>query len=105
MAGIDNIREEFLWCRSVLHAWDPYNARISRNRLTRRNEMHEVLVCVRCGSFKTRFLSMAGDILRPASYSHAPGYLRTDQSRLTPVDRAMIRRKAFEKHRKAQEDS
>ena len=91
MANIDAIPEQFLWCRDVLHAWDPYNATISRNKITRRNEIHQVLICVRCSTLKTRVLTTNGEPIR-SSYSYPDGYLLKDQGLMTPADRAMIRK-------------
>lgn len=89
--NIDGIKEEYLWCRDVLHAWDPYDARISRNKIARRNEVHQVLLCVRCGTLKTRVMTTGGDIVR-SSYSYPDGYLQKDQGMMTPADRSMIRK-------------
>jgi hypothetical protein len=88
---VGDISEKFLWCRDVQHSWDHYNAKISRNKISRRSEVHQILICTRCGTFKTRFLTSQGDLLR-TSYKHADGYLRKSQGRMTPADRAMIRK-------------
>jgi len=91
MSYIDGIREEFLWCRDVMHAWDPYNVKVSRNKVVRRNEVHQILLCARCGTQKTRVMTTGGEILR-YSYSYPDGYLAKDQGgHMTPADRAMIR--------------
>lgn len=90
MSAIDRINERFLWCRDVMHAWDAYNAKVSHNRATRRREMHQVLICARCGTLKTRVMTLSGELLRN-SYSYPEGYLLTEQGRLSPADRAMIR--------------
>ena len=89
--------EEFLWCRDVLHAWDPYNFRVSRNAVTRRNEMNEVLKCVRCGTLKTRIMATNGDLLRN-SYSYPDGYQLKHQGPMTPADRSMIRQINYKKY-------
>jgi hypothetical protein len=86
-----DIPERFLWCRDVMHSWDPYNARVSRNKVTRRNEIHQVLLCSRCGTLKTRVMTTSGDLLRN-SYTYPDGYLLQDHGPMTPADRAMIRR-------------
>ena len=101
--GVHDIPEKFLWCRDVLHSWDPYDAKVSRNRATRRREVHQILLCTRCGTLKTRFLSLNGDVLRN-SYAYPSGYLLTEQGRLTPADRAMIRRINLQAYLKSQED-
>lgn len=90
MKYIDGIRDEFLWCRDVMHAWDAYNVKISRNKVVRRNEVHQILLCVRCGTQKTRVMTTTGEILR-YSYSYPDGYLIKDQGQMTPADRAMVR--------------
>ena len=33
-----DIPERYLWCRDVLHSWDPEGASISRNKTARRIE-------------------------------------------------------------------
>jgi hypothetical protein len=90
VSAIDKIPEEFLWCRDVQHSWDPYNAKVSRNTVTRRNEMHQLLICTRCATLKTRVMTSAGEILR-YSYSYPDGYLMNQQGGMTPADRAYIR--------------
>lgn len=90
MSFIDTIHEAFLWCRDVQHSWNPYNVTISRNRIVRRNEVHQILLCARCGTLKTRVMTPGGEMLR-SSYSYPQGYLAKDQGRMTPTDRAMIR--------------
>lgn len=85
-----DIPEEFLWCRDVMHSWDPYTASISRNKQARRREVQQVLRCVRCHTLKTRTMTTGGELLR-SSYSYPNGYLLTEQGRLTPSDREWIR--------------
>lgn len=89
--NIVEIPEEFLWCRDVMHAWDPYNAKVSHNKVTRRREMHQILICTRCGTLKTRVMTLGGEMLRN-SYSYPDGYLLNEQGLMTPADRAMIRK-------------
>lgn len=91
MSDIDSIPERYLWCRDVMHAWDPYNARMNRNKVTRRNEIHQVLICTRCSTLKTRVLTTNGEPIRN-SYVYPNGYLLKDKGRMTPADRAMIRK-------------
>lgn len=90
MSYIDRLHEEFLWCRDVRHAWDPYTLTFIRNKVVRRNEVHQVLLCARCGTLKTRVMTASGEILR-YSYSYPDGYLVKDQGQMTPADRAYIR--------------
>lgn len=85
------INEQFLWCRDVLHSWDPYDFKVITSNVTRRREMHQALRCERCGTIKTRIMTVQGDLLRN-SYSYPDGYLIKDQGRLTAADRAQIRR-------------
>jgi hypothetical protein len=89
--NVDIIPEAFLWCRDVMHAWDPYTARVALNKASRRREMHQVLICTRCGTLKTRVMTLQGETLRN-SYSYPDGYLQNEQGAMTPADRAMIRR-------------
>lgn len=91
MSGVTDIPEQFLWCRDVLHSWDPYNAKISRNNVARRREMHQVLICTRCGTLKTRIMTLTGEMLRN-SYVYPDGYLLKDHGPMTPADRAQIRK-------------
>ena len=87
--SVANIPESFLWCRDVLHSWDPYSASVGK--AGRLREVHQVLLCVRCGTFKTRFMTPAG-IIRRTSYRYPPGYLLAEQGRMSPADRATVRR-------------
>jgi hypothetical protein len=91
VSNVDKIPEQYLWCRDVQHSWDPYNAKVSRNKITRRNEVHQVLICTRCSTLKTRMMTTGGEMLR-TSYSYPEGYLLTQQGPMTPADRAMIRK-------------
>ena len=50
----------------------------------------DTLICTRCGTMRTRVMTLAGELLRN-SYSYPNGYLMKHQGRLTPADRAMIR--------------
>jgi hypothetical protein len=91
-----NVPEEFLWCRDFLHAWDPYDFHVSRNAVTRRNEMNEVVRCARCGTIKTRIMTTSGEILRN-SYQYPDGYQLKQQGLMTPADRNQIRRMNYQK--------
>ena len=96
MGAANDIPEKFLLCRDYAHSWDDYNAKISRNKASRRREVHQVLICTRCSTTKTRVMTTDGEMLR-SSYTYAPDYLLKDQGRLSPVDRAMIRAINFKK--------
>lgn len=104
MNGVEAIPEQYLWCRDVMHSWDPYDFRVSRNKVHRRNEMNQVLRCARCGTLKTRVMTTSGEILR-YSYSYPDGYLLKEQGSMTPADRNMIRKINMEQGRKATEES
>lgn len=97
------IPEEFLWCRDFMHAWDPYDFHVRRNAVTRRNELNEVVRCVRCGTIKTRIMASNGDILRN-SYQYPNGYQLKDQGLMTAVDRATIRRMNYQRIINSQPD-
>lgn len=101
MASIDGIKEEYLWCRDVLHSWSPYDFHVVTSSVTRRREMHQVLRCDRCTTIKTRIMTTQGDLLRN-SYQYPEGYLVKDQGPLTAADRATIRRRNITKQGKAQ---
>lgn len=104
MSIVDQIPEQFLFCRDFLHAWDPYNAKVSRNKVTRRNEVHQILICTRCSTLKTRIMTTGGEMLR-SSYSYPDGYLLTEHGQMTPADRAMIRKINLNKAGTVGEDS
>jgi hypothetical protein len=98
-----NVPEEFLWCRDFMHAWDPYDFHVRRNAVTRRNELNEVVRCVRCGTIKTRIMASNGDILRN-SYQYPDGYQLKEQGLMTPADRATIRRTNYQRHVNAERE-
>lgn len=91
MSSVDRINENYLWCRDVLHSWSPYDFKVQTNAVNRRREMRQGLRCDRCGTVKTRIMTVQGELLRN-SYSYPDGYLMKDQGRLTAADRAQIRR-------------
>lgn len=97
MSSIDDIRDGHLWCRDVLHSWNPYSFIVKTNRRNRRREMHQTLSCIRCGTLKTRIMTTAGDLLRH-QYSYPDGYLLKGQGRMTKTDRATIRRRNIERN-------
>lgn len=89
--GVNAIPEQFLWCRDVLHAWAPHDAKIVKRPGKRAREIHRILQCRDCGTLKTQRLSQDGMILGH-SYSYPKGYLNQGQGRLTVADRAKIRK-------------
>ena len=104
MGAIDRIPELYLWCRDVMHSWDPYNVKFGRNKITRRNEVHQILICTRCATLKTRIMTSGGEMLR-SSYSYPSGYLLTEQGPMTPADRAMIRKLNLKKNTVTEEET
>lgn len=92
MSTVRGIAEKFLWCRDVLHSWDPYDGYFRRNKKSNIKEVHTVLICTRCGTYKTRRMTEQGVRLKNDSYKYPPGYLLTEQGALTPADRATLRR-------------
>jgi hypothetical protein len=102
VSAIDRIPEQYLWCRDVMHAWDPYDFKLSRNKVVRRNELHQILRCARCGTLKTRVMMANGEMVR-SSYSYPEGYLLKEQGQITPADRAMIRKINLDAARKDEE--
>lgn len=91
--NVKGIPEEFLCCRDLSHAWDHYDAKIiprTRAKASRGREIHQVLICTRCTTRKTRVLTPGGEILRH-SYVYPQGYLLTQQGRISPADRGIIR--------------
>jgi hypothetical protein len=91
-----DVPEQFLWCRDVMHSWDAYDFKVNRNKVTRRNEMNQVLRCARCGTLKNRIMTTSGELLRN-SYTYPDGYLLKDHGPVTPADRAMIRKINYQK--------
>jgi hypothetical protein len=89
------IPDEFLMCRDTLHAWDPYDAHISRGKTSRRKEIRQVLRCTRCQTLKTRTMTTAGELLGN-SYTYPDGYLLKDHGALSPADRGWIRMRNLE---------
>lgn len=100
MSDIENIPETYLWCRDVRHSWDHYDVKDHRNKITRRNEMHQVLRCDRCSTLRIRVLTPSGDFIRSGGYVYPDGYLLKDHGSMTPADRAMIRKINIKRNRK-----
>ena len=91
---IDDIPDEHLVCRDLLHAWAPYDARVRRSDVTGRKEIHRVLRCTRCKTLRTQRLSMDGRILGSSYSDHPEGYLLHGGGHLTADERAAIRVRA-----------
>lgn len=91
---IDDIPEDYLACRDLLHAWTPYDARIRRADTTGRREIHRVLRCSRCKTLRTQRLDMQGRILSNSYSEYPEGYLLTGTGHLSAADRAAIRVRA-----------
>jgi hypothetical protein len=66
---VEDIRDEYVMCRDLQHAWSPLDVRISRKDAV----IHQVLQCMRCPTTKTRILDLTGDPARAAL--HVPGRL------------------------------
>jgi len=103
VSTVNDIPEQYLWCRDVMHSWDPYDYKQARNKVMRRNEMHQILRCARCATLKTRVMTASGDMLR-SYYVYPDGYLLKDHGPMTPADRAMIRSINIKAGRKAVKD-
>lgn len=73
-------------CRDFGHSWRPYTARW----LSKFNQYQSQLVCARCSTIRTRFLSRSGEQLG-GGYDYADGYLVKGLGRLTGHDRDEIR--------------
>lgn len=73
-------------CRDFGHSWRPYTARW----LSKFNQYESQLVCSRCTTIRTRFLSRTGEQLG-GGYDYADGYLIKGLGRLSGHDRDEVR--------------
>lgn len=73
-------------CRDFGHSWRPYSARW----IASYNSYESQLICNRCKTIRTRFLSRTG-ALTNSNYDYADGYLVKGMGRLTGNDRDTIR--------------
>jgi hypothetical protein len=94
MAFIDDIPVEYLWCKDMMHAWDP-DSMVSREVFNRRIERWEIkrtVRCMNCGSHKTQVLTKGFQLLR-TDYEYPDDYRVPGASpyRMTVEDRAQIR--------------
>jgi hypothetical protein len=85
-AALEAMEPEFLSCRDFGHGWMPHNARY----LPESKCYESQLRCSRCGTIRTRHLSMSGAQLSSA-YDYTPGYQIAGMGRLTGTDRDVIR--------------
>jgi hypothetical protein len=83
---IDDIRDEFLLCRDLGHAWAPHDVKISRKY----GEIHRILQCRSCPTQRTQILSMDGEIKR-SRYEYPEGYVLKGVGYLSVADRAHVR--------------
>jgi hypothetical protein len=77
---------EHVQCRDFGHSWRPFTARW----LAKFNSYESQLICARCNTVRTRFLSRTGEQLS-GGYDYAEGYLVKGLGRLTGHDRDSIR--------------
>lgn len=84
--AVSTMELDHVQCRDFGHSWKPYTARW----LPKFNSYESQLVCARCKTIRTRFLSRTGQQLESA-YDYADGYLIKGMGRLTGSDRDVIR--------------
>jgi hypothetical protein len=90
MSTVNDIPEQYLECRDLMHSWQPYDAKMLRSPVTGQREIHRVLRCIRCQTLKTQRLTPRGDIIAH-SYSYAEHYLLKG-GRLPRAERGRLRR-------------
>lgn len=84
--AVTNMELTHVQCRDFGHSWRPYSARW----LSAYNSYESQLLCQRCKTVRTRFLSRTGAQLN-SQYDYADGYLVKGMGRLTGGDRDVIR--------------
>lgn len=84
-AALDDMDEKFVYCRDVMHAWQPYTARQEKD-----GTFTSTLKCARCETYKVRILSRRGAILS-SYYDYPEGYCIVGAGRLTGTARDTIR--------------
>jgi hypothetical protein len=70
---IEEMRDEFLACRALRHAWEPIGATPGG----RRPQFGELVTlrCIRCGGLRyDKFSRITGERLGKPQYDQAPGY-------------------------------
>ena len=80
----DDVPDSFLWCRSVNHAWTPWDVHVTRV------DIQQSLRCANCGTVRHITLSRQGFILG-SRYEYVEGYTRPGAGRLSVEDRAAFR--------------
>lgn len=100
MSNVEDIPEQYLWCRDVLHSWVPYDVKVLKSPVTGRREIHRVLRCQRCQVKKTQRLSTDGTLIGGGTsynYHDAEGYLNIGGGRLTSKERGQLRKLSVDK--------
>ena len=94
MSRIENIPTSYLECRSLQHAWRYFDV----EKDGRKKVYHEILVCGRCNTTKTRFIGFNGDIAQTPRYDYPKEYLLQGEGGNTQEDRPDIRIHTLEAH-------
>lgn len=84
-AALDDMDERFVYCRDVMHAWQPYTARQEKD-----GTFTSTVKCARCETYKIRILNRHGSILS-SYYDYPEGYCIVGAGRLTGSARDTIR--------------
>jgi len=85
-ATVDDIRDEYLLCRDLGHAWAPYDVRVSRKA----GQIERVLQCRSCPTQRVQILDLDGYNKR-SKYDYPEGYLLKGIGHLSVDDRAHVR--------------
>jgi len=84
--AVKHMAFEHIQCRDFGHSWRPYSARW----MPTFNQYESQLMCARCKTIRTRFMSRTGALL-DSKYDYADGYTVKGLGRLSGVDRDVIR--------------
>lgn len=84
--AVESMAIEHVQCRDFGHSWRPYTARW----IASFNQYESQLLCARCKTIRTRFLSRTGGLV-DSKYDYADGYTIKGLGRLSGEDRDVIR--------------
>jgi len=84
--AVKSMAVEHIQCRDFGHSWRPYSARW----MPTFNQYESQLICNRCTTIRTRFMSRTGALL-DSKYDYVEGYTVKGMGRLTGHDRDIIR--------------
>lgn len=85
-AALEKLNLDFIECRDIGHPW----RKASTRWMKAENAWEQAMVCGRCGTRRTRWLSRTGSILG-GGYDYADGYQLKGSGRLVGTDRDKVR--------------